>query len=118
MVARISGEGVPVMAWIFSIWSISLVPGNNGNRLTTCATEGTGLVSYLSECLQRGKAAPKSMFEQAHIFARISCLRIIVEAICLLLQVMLLANPYISLCPSTIAIFTLAPMFIWSYICP
>ena len=25
-----------MIAWIFSIWSISLVPGNRGNRLTTC----------------------------------------------------------------------------------
>ena len=41
MVARISGEGVPVMAWIFSIWSISFVPGNSGNKLTTCETHKT-----------------------------------------------------------------------------
>ena len=39
MVARISGEGVPVMAWIFSIWSISFVPGNSGNKLTTCTAQ-------------------------------------------------------------------------------
>ena len=41
--ASTSGGGVPMIAWIFSIWSISLVPGNRGNKLTTCTS---GMVAW------------------------------------------------------------------------
>lgn len=74
MVARMSGDGVPVMAWIFSIWSISLVPGNSGNRLTTCVRQQVKSRQLHARCLlkqlnQESAAVLPSNFVSVSAFA-------------------------------------------------
>ena len=84
MVARISGEGVPVMAWIFSIWSISFVPGNSGNKLTTCTA---GL-----DCLTQNVA----MVQQVIIFCE--CVWSMPSAVCLCLHAPIRLSVHLSVC--------------------